>query len=490
MKNILLSIFLWCCCFAIAQTRNPGQDVKRTNIWRFGDASVPGANDVPGLDFSSGSPVVINSGTHLLLTTTSSICDLNGKLQLYGSYQSIYDRTDNFLSNSGVVGDSGWIGINPRNLAVPMPKSPNLIYYFTAQVSLKYTVVDMNLNNGLGQAVIRNVTLEQMPVEAKLAAVHHCNGSDIWIVGHRWETNTFYAYLLTDTGLVTTPVISNVGPIANEQGFFQTGNIKFSPNGKKVAIVFNGFIGLPYLFDFDKSTGIISNPIPLKKDIGDNGVSFSPDNTKLYISTNNGVVVQYDLQAGNALDIANSRKEIVNILNTFATMQMGRDGKIYLPPAGLPNRLYLTVIHEPNKLDTFCNAQIDAIYLNGGQGVNTSFMNTVESYFYTGTSAYPCYGDTLSDVTNINDKNEITVKAYPNPFGDYTTIDVTGINPQDKFEYQVCDITGRLCAAQITENDVWNGKKLLFHKARLPTGVYLLTLRTRNQSQTIKLSIF
>jgi hypothetical protein len=347
----------------------------------------------------------------------------------------------------------------------------------------------MNLNNGKGQAIIRNVVLEKMPVEAKLAAVHHCNGSDVWIVGHRWETNTFYAYLLTDTGIVTTPVISNVGPIANEQGTFQQGNIKFSPNGNKIAIVFNGVIIPPHLFDFDKLTGIISNPIALQKDEADNGLSFSPDNSKLYISTNNGFVVQYDLHAGNAMAISNSRKVIFNILNTFAIMQMGRDGKIYLPPASLPNRLYLTVIHDPNKLDTFCNAQIDAIYLNGGQGVNTSFMNTVESYFYTGTSAYPCYGDTLSDVATVNSSEGIVIKAYPNPFLDFTTIDISGINAYDKLEYQVFDVTGRVCAAQITENDVWNGKQLLFHKARLPTGVYLLTLRTRNQSQTIKLSI-
>ncbi|MBX2909015.1 MAG: T9SS type A sorting domain-containing protein [Chitinophagales bacterium] len=489
MKHALLFFFSLCCNLAIAQTRNPAQDINRTNIWRFGDASVPGADDVPGLDFNSGTPVVINSGKHLLLTTTSAISDLNGNLQLYGSYQSIYDRTDNFLANAGVVGDSGRIGINPRNLAVPMPKSPNLIYYFTAQVSLKYTVVDMNLNNGKGQAIIRNVTLEKMPVEAKLAAVHHCNGSNIWIVGHRWDTNTFYAYLLTDTGIVTTPVISNVGPIANEQGTFQQGNIKFSPNGNKMAIVFNGVHTLPHLFDFDKSTGIISNPVQLQKDEADNGVSFSPNNSKLYISTNNGFLVQYDLLAGNATAISNSRKVIFNILNTFAIMQMGRDGKIYLPPASAPNRFYLTVIHEPNKLDTFCNAQIDAIYLNGGQGVNTSFMNTIESYFYTGTSAYPCYGDTLSNVATTDSREGIVIKAYPNPFLDYTTIDISGINAHDKLEYQVFDITGRVCAAQITENDVWSGKQLHLHKARLLTGVYLLTIKTLNQIKTIKLSI-
>jgi hypothetical protein len=472
-----------------AQTRNPGLDVKRTNIWRFGSPSGDGANDLPGLDFSNGAPVVFNSGIYALNNGATTISDSNGDLQLYGGYQSIYDRTNNFLLDAGVVGDSGWIGISPRNLAVPMPGSPNLIYYFTAQVSLKYTVVDMNLNNGLGQAIIRNVTLEEIPTEAKLAAVHHCNGSDIWIVGHRWDTNTFYAYLLTDTGIVTTPVLSSVGPTPNEQGTFQQGNIKFSPNGNKMAIVFNGVVIPPYLFDFDKLTGIVSNPIALQKDEADNGVSFSPGNSKLYISTNNGVIVQYNLQAGNAAAIANSRKEIIKIPNTFATMQMGLDGKIYLSPASLPNRLYLTVIHEPNKLDTFCDVEVDAVYLNGAQGRNTSFMNTVESYFYTGTSAYPCYGDTATNILNISNSNSITLKAYPNPFDDFTTIDVTGIHPHEKISYRVFDVTGREFTTQIIENDVWYGKQLHFHKARLPSGVYLFSVSTHNQYQTIKLTI-
>jgi hypothetical protein len=490
MKYLLLFIILVCCCFTDAQTRNPALDINRTNIWRFGVSSGDETNDVPGLDFSNGSPVVINSGNNLLSRGATTISNETGNLQLFGANQSAFDKTGNFLSNAGVLGDSGWIGISPCNIAIPMPKSDNLIYYFTAQVSLKYTVVDMNLNNGKGQAIIRNVTLEKIPVEAKLAAVHHCNGSDVWIVGHRWNTNTFYAYLLTDTGLVPTPVISNAGPVANEQGTFQSGSIKFSPDGNKIAIVFNGTSTLPYLFDFDKATGLISNPIPLQKDEADQGISFSPDNSKLYISTNNGTIIQYDLNAGSAISISNSRKLILTKPTTFSIMQLGLDGRIYVGVVGgMPSKYYLTVINKPNNLDTFCLPEFNAIYLNGAYSAGIALMNTIESYFYNGNTAYPCYGDTLTDVPNINNKKGITLKAYPNPFGDYTTIDIAGINANEIIEYKVFDIAGRIVRPEITEKDACNGKQLLFHRAKLPTGVYLLTLKTRDQSQTIKLSI-
>lgn len=488
---LLFALVVLCCIFCSAQTRNPGLDVSRTNIWRFGFYSTFGANDVPGLDFSSGSPVVINSGNTSLLSGATTICNTTGQLQLYGAYQSMYDSTNGLLSNAGVVGDSGWIGISPCNIAIPMPNSPNLIYYFSAQVTLKYTVVDMNLNSGKGQAILRNIELEPYPVESKLAAVHHCNGSDVWIVGHRWQTNTFYAYLLTDTGIITTPVYSSIGPIHNATGAWQGGKIKFSPNGNKLFFgAFGSVPQVPYLFDFDKSTGVISNPVPLQPDTGSVGGCFSPDCSKIYVSTGEGYIFQYDLNAGSGAAIAASKKQVFHVFNSISNTQLGLDGKIYVLPAGNPHRKYLTVINYPNLLDTLCNVQLNAIYLNGGQGTGLHLMNTVESYFYTGSSAYPCYGDTVTNVSAINGKDDIALSVAPNPFSDYTFIEVRGIDVREKMEYQLCDIAGRVCDAQITESDWWDGKRLIFHRARLPTGIYLLTVKTLYQSRTIKLSIF
>ncbi|MBK7147788.1 MAG: T9SS type A sorting domain-containing protein [Bacteroidetes bacterium] len=489
MKHLYLLLFFYAWQFCGAQNRNPALDINRANIWRFGTTSSFGANDVPGLDFSNGTPVVINSGNNPPAHGATSISDDNG-LQLYGGYQSIFDRTDNPLLNAGVVGDSGWIGIGPSNIAIPMPKSPNLIYYFSAQVTLKYTVVDMSLNNGMGQAILRNVQLEQYPVESKLAAVHHCNGSDVWIVGHRWETNTFYAYLLTDTGIITIPIVTSIGPVANAAGTFQGGEIKFSPNGKKLVFAsFGAAPSLPVLFDFDKSTGSISNPLPLQLDTGVGAASFSPDNSKLYTCSGEGYIRQYDLNAGSAMDIVNSRRTIVKAFMSFSPMQIGRDGKIYVAIQGLPHSRYMAVIHKPNELDTLCQPEIYAVYLNGAKGYPKSLMNTIESFFYTGSSAYPCYGDTLTDILTISNRDGIMIRAHPNPFSDYTIIDVTGISSEEEVAYQLYDLLGREYPAQVTENNVWNGKQLHFYKARLPTGVYLLTVKTTHQSQAVKLTI-
>jgi hypothetical protein len=96
------------------------------------------------------------------------------------------------------------------------------------------------------------------PVTEKLSAARHCNGKDFWIIVHKatGAGMEFYAYLLTSNGINTSPAISNVDGVSTTGG-----QLKISPNGKKMAV------GNPYvpnsavLFDFDNQTGTVSNPL-------------------------------------------------------------------------------------------------------------------------------------------------------------------------------------------------------------------------------------
>ena len=116
----------------------------------------------------------------------------------------------------------------------------------------------------------------------KITAVKHCNNEDIWIIAHGYgpiKGNKFYAYLISSTGLNTTPVVSTVGTIHDGADQGGRGNargyMKAAPNGSKIALAIC-FDGCPLvssantcttgsfeLFDFDYTTGIVSNPINL-----------------------------------------------------------------------------------------------------------------------------------------------------------------------------------------------------------------------------------
>jgi hypothetical protein len=142
------------------------------------------------------------------------------------------------------------------------------------------------------------------------------------------------------------------------------GRIRFSPNGRKVCTVY------PYrtveLYDFDNSTGLLSNVIKLDSvlSIATSSfmpvafdVEFSPDGSKLYVSyyssqVNNQThpfLCQFDLTAGSVQAIAASKTILDSGFDyQHESMQLAIDGKLYI---GQTNGFNLSVIHNPNATD-------------------------------------------------------------------------------------------------------------------------------------------
>lgn len=492
MKTALLLACFSICCFSLfAQTRNPAQDINRANIWHFGAQSGAGTLDAPSLHFINDSVFVENHGWG---GEVSSLCDSTGVLQAYGGAFKLRNRLDAIMKNSGFIGDSGLVNILQNSLAVPKPKNPDTIYYFTSSVAFRYTVINMQGDNGKGEVVKKNIRLYPGTVGVKLTAVHHCNGIDVWVVGHEWLSDKFFAYLVTENGIDTVPVISAIGPIDNSQPDWQGGAIKFSPDGNKLAYS-SGSGNIPqYLFDFDKTTGLIYNSIRLLTTNAADAVSFSPDNTKLYFGSNNGVIVQYDLTSSDSSIIVASRKLIFNQpAKPITYLQIGRNGKIYVQQGGLPDRYYLGVINYPNLADTLCDYEPFVISLNNARGGSDGIINTVESFFYKGSSAYPCYGDTTDTTVNnvVTDDFQIYARAYPNPFESYTLIEIEStFQIKGTADYQFYDALGQQCKTHITELISGNYEiRAILQKGQLNSGMYFLHVKTKNQTITIKLSI-
>ena len=204
--------------------------------------------------------------------------------------------------------------------------------------------------------------------------------------------NTFYAYAVTPDGISTNPVVSSV----NISVYDRRGNLKFSPNGKKLAAA-HASSGL-HLLDFDSETGRISNPVSINMNSADfapYGVEFSPNSQFLYIhSSNDGdpnapqsfhssSLFQYDILNPDI----NTTQVLLDQQNIFrGSLQLGPDGKIYraLSSAyqiGLPA---LGVIDNPNAHGTASNYIDRAIYLGSNvsyQGLppfNQSLFNKID----------------------------------------------------------------------------------------------------------------
>ena len=68
----------------------------------------------------------------------------------------------------------------------------------------------MTKQDSLGDVTEKNIPILK-EVDEKITAVRHRNNKDIWIITHKFNSNQFYAYLLSEAGFIDEPVISAIG---------------------------------------------------------------------------------------------------------------------------------------------------------------------------------------------------------------------------------------------------------------------------------------
>jgi len=264
-------------------------------------------------------------------------------------------------------------------LIVKQPGNANIYFVFTLDADagsngLRYSIVDMNLAAGMGSVTVKN-TLLHAPCAEKLCGVVHCNGTDVWVISHDFQSIDFRAYLVTASGVSTNPVISSVGSYI-ASAVAGAGCMKISPNGKKLGQALRTLPSIE-LYDFDAATGTVSNPLILPLSIPPGsaayGVEFSPDGTKFYgTTTSSGLsqLHQWDLCSGNSAAIIASHQSFTATVTN--ALQLGPDGKIYtargrvvstLTSAIIMSESMLGVINNPNASGAAIN------FINAGQSV-------------------------------------------------------------------------------------------------------------------------
>lgn len=354
---------------------------KETSNWYF--------KDQRGISFNSGVPVVLQNGRLTNEEGCSSISSASGQLLFYTDGATVYNRNHDMMQNG--AGLAGSPDSATSSIIFPDPGDPNKYYIFTmsgggSAMGLNYSKVDMTLDSGLGAVTVQNIRLDPMYAAAhKLTAVRHTDGQQLWVISHRSDSNAFTAFLVSATGVISTPVVSTIGenlpsiPI----GFpAAVGYLKVSPNGKKIATVKNYPVPTVELFDFDTATGQLSSGMLLESAGGGYGVEFSADSKRMYYTDclYNGPIpgiFQYDMTLTGMPAIVNSRKLIKR--GSYMALQLAPDGKIYaiqLEDSGAPKKL-LSIIHSPENLGAECHFQDTGINMGAYTGFGLpSFMQS------------------------------------------------------------------------------------------------------------------
>jgi len=382
---------------------------QQGNIWYFGSNA--------GLDFNSGSPVVLTDGQLVAWEGVASIADGNGDLLFYTNGIIVWNKEHGIMPNGADL--MGNDSSAQSGVIVPKPMSPDIYYIFTVDAQgapngFRYSEVDLTLQGGLGDVTAnKNIPL-QVPTTEQITAVLHQNGTDIWVLTHELGTNKFYAYLVTSAGVSAAPVTSNTGAAID---LWNTGDaigyMKASPDGTRIGMA-NQAAGVQ-LFDFDNATGEVSNGITISTVQMQYGLEFSESGNVLYTS-NEGTseIYQYDLLAA---DIGASALLVLTGQSSGGALQLAPNGKIYQTMVSSP---YLNAINNPNEVGMGCDPELQAVDLSPAMG-NFGLPSFIQSYFIAGGIVAENF--CLGDNTNFSIDSTAEIESVEWDFGDGETSD-------------------------------------------------------------------
>ncbi len=379
------------------------QAQKEYNMWYFGNKG--------GLNFNTYPPSVLSDGKMMSVQSSSSICDSNGNLLFYTDGDTVWNRNHLPMMN-GIVTlpnlrhESAVQG----SIILPVPQIPNLYYIIMGpsfesinrDSMLRYWVVDMTKDGGLGAVTEKEKPLFARPSEG-MAIAKHANGYDYWI-GAVCDPYAKFRCVRTTNGLFITAPIEQ--KIDKTMGYSEH-DYKFSPDSRIISVHSNILTVNKErhlnIFRFDNNTGLISKRIKLPRSMNvlQYTIEFSPNSRFLYVQDlgPERVLWQYDLSIWDSTTIVDSKTAVHRINargNDLRYMQIGPDGKIYGFNAGTSK---ISVIDYPDLKGLSCGFRSQVVDISPGfnfvGGPYYPSCLIYERRFELGPDKYICRGDSV-----------------------------------------------------------------------------------------------
>ncbi|WP_162903273.1 gliding motility-associated C-terminal domain-containing protein [Taibaiella koreensis] len=350
-----------------------------------------------GISFGSGGPVFFQDSMQVR-EGAASVSDAAGNLLFYTSGSKIWDRNHNLMPNGS--GLSGNIQSGYNSVAImKSPANPNQYYIVTTDEiesgmhNAYYTVVDMSLNGGLGDAIPAqsSVVLSTGVTEGVcIAPAGDC--VSYWIILHRFSANEYRAFKVDASGVSTVPVVSagSAGFLGGLSGYGNFGNIQF--NNAFNRIIRTGG-SKTETAAFDRNTGIFSGFVMLNTVPNIAWYAcFSPDDNLVYFS---GYPNLCQMNISLLPSIAAVEGSILPLgLGLYSGMRRGPDNKIY---AVNFNSHYIGRVNNPNVLGMGCS--LDPTALTPPPYALSSGLGNID-FLELGNPVIVMQPDTLPGVTS------------------------------------------------------------------------------------------
>lgn len=395
MKNNYLYI---CICLLLITTV-PSHAQKEANNWFFGyncaltwkttrSWAATGMNTPDSTLL--GLPTSLIGGALNTDEGCFSLSDSEGQLLCYSNGINIYNRNNQLMPNGS--GMSGHNSSTQSGIVIPYPGQIDKYIAVTIDYNTNdlmcYSVIDMSLQNGLGDIVStqKNIAFQGHSglLGETVTSVQHANGIDYWVLAPgRGDPTYLNAWLVTASGVSTTPITTTL-PFSNTVTNV-SGTMKLTSDGNYFAWATSSYRKV--LFgEFDPATGSFSN-VKAIDNLYAYALEFSASAKYLYVSAPdvNGTYnptgrMLYTYKFADLLNAADpntvSRNEYQ--LSFIGTQQLGPDGRMYIASRG---DQFIYVIVNPEEYDNLKIFKLENNFLGVGRQSRLGLPSFASSWF-------------------------------------------------------------------------------------------------------------
>ena len=466
---------------------------KEDYIWLFSNNSlIQEGKEAYGFNFNIRGPGFLEDYQSIVNIEFSgnnaSICDAEGNLLFYTNGCHVADRNHNIMPNGSGINEGGnFLQFFRQDTCSDYAGRQNVIilndpgnkegYYLlhkriefekyeTFIDKFLYSYIDVGLQSGNGDVLEKNIPISDSIIilSSYLTAIHHSNQNDWWIIQPD-EIGNFLIFNLDSQGFDLDDIYPS--GVTFHPNASAAGTAKFSPDGTQY-LYFNTDDNV-LLYDFDRSTGMLSNLKQL--DIREGGASavftsveFSPNSRYAYLAAQTELY-QIDTWADNLedglvlIDTWNGVQDPFN--TTFNLMASAPDCKIYMCSGSSTNTYH--VINKPNEKGTAC----DFVQ----QGIRLPFVSataTMPNFPRFRVDEVDKCDPTITSIFGDDVYYRRDMHVYPNPVRDILTVEI----PEGKKgRIVVFDMQGQLVYEDRCPDDKCRGL-IQIDLSQLAVGTY------------------
>lgn len=470
-----------------------------------------------GIDFRDTGNVVPYYGMAFNSQSTSScLSNPDGQLIFTSNNSQFRDRYNQFVLN--------WDSLNPfqttdQGFFFRSPNDTSLIHYLLARVGTNPIWVKIKDVPPIAYVMdssiveVSNFASNSYPYSVNHGvksraydAVRHGNGRDWWIVakmnqGYAGGSDSFVVFSLYEDSMFISSY-QEIGPRFNTYI-----ELDISDKGDKICYLNVDTFSI-YEFDFDRCSGIISNPVEVYNDhlFHNNlnnpiGLAYSRSSNFIYASVSNSnmtIACSDTIYQINPRTTVDSLKctviwyDTTNVIGDSAGVfgfELGNDGNIYFSyskgfgatTGNQPILSYIGVIKNADMPYPYCTIEPMGVYLGSQcQASINNYLASVPNYNLGPMIGSPC--DTLNITSTGQWVNPVAqIKVFPNPSNDKININWP---VQGGYTWSLKSLAGSMLSSGTQQTG-----NATISTATLPVGMYFLEVHSAKEHKVEKVII-